>query len=164
MKTTRRAELWRRGILVLDDTLYTNLKLAFCIGNLAWALQRDEGEDKKDVSKIIKLGESTAEAIRNAMEYSDIVLVYLNISPETVLRRRAQKHFVTSHLPFENEENEAIRLHDSIGQRARKLVEEFKILQDLNLPVLDIQNDIDGNEAIESTTTTVKSILDNLFD
>ena len=98
------------------------------------------------------------------MEYSDIVLVYLNISPETVLRRRAQKDFVTSHLPFVNEEDEAIRLHDSIGQRARKLVDEFKMLQDLNLPVLDIQNDIDGNEAIESTTTTVKSFIDNLFD
>ena len=87
------------------------------------------------------------------------MLVYLNIDAETTVRRRANPAFLTSWLPFSDEIAEATRLQDFLGSGAKKLLESEEALCDLCLPIFEIDNNLDGQEFIETAVSVISDFL-----
>ena len=100
-----------------------------------------------------------AAAIIDAQKTHQVVLVYLNINAETTVRRRANPEFLKSTLPFSDEIAEATRLENFLGSGAKKLVETEESLPGLFLPILDIDNNKDGKEFIETTSSAILKFL-----
>ena len=132
------------------------------IGNLAWALQRkymtstaDEDEYKRQ-----ELIQKTRQAIEAEIKRGQRVLVvFLDISLETMIRRRANDLYNTSILLFEDEIKGAQILHTNIGERVKSILKDHQILSDFNIPVLYIDNNNDGDEAILNTVKQVLKFL-----
>ena len=85
-------------------------------------------------------------------------MVYLNIDAETTVRR-ANPAFLTSWLPFSDEIAEATRLQDFLGSGAKKLLESEEALRDLCLPIIEIDNNLDGQEFIETAVSVISDFL-----
>ena len=118
---------------------------------MAWALQRGEKEPKEEdiiVDEVVK-------AISAAQKTHKVLLVYLNVTPETTMRRRANPDFATSLLPFSDEIEESTCLHKVLGPGARHLVENSEALKHLSIPVLEVENNRDGRNFIEAVASTV---------
>ena len=125
--------------------------LLFSVGNLAWALQRGEKEPKEEdiiVDEVVK-------AISAAQKTHKVLLVYLNVTPETTMRRRANPDFATSMLPFSDEIEESTRLYKVLGPGARNWVESSAALRDLSIPILEVENNRDGQNFIEAAVSII---------
>jgi hypothetical protein len=118
---------------------------------LAWALQRGEKEPTEEDTKV----DNVAKAISAAQKTHKVLLVYLNVTAETTIRRRANPDFVTSKLPFFDEIEESTRLHKVLGPGARNLVENSEALRDLSISILEVENNRDGWIFIEALASTV---------
>ena len=134
------------------------------IGNLAWALQREipgsmlTAEDNEETRQY--LIEKTRHAIQvEQSKGRQVIAIYLDVSAESMIRRRSNKHYETSILPFEDEVASANHLYKTIGQRVKSLLQNKNELGDLNIPLLCIENNNDGVEAINNTLSKVLKFL-----
>ena len=80
-----------------------------------------------------------------------VLFVHLNITSETSVRRR-QIRRNAERLPMNNEQVECAELHSALDVRGVQLLREF---EDLNLPVLVLDNSKDGEAAIEETSRRI---------
>jgi len=133
------------------------------IGNLAWALQRtisslgdtsvDDCNDKLRGTLI----ERTVTSIREELLARDMRLlcVFLRSSVATMQRRRGSTDYKTSDLPMLDESVELPRLHKALDGRADELLNGHALFKPLHLNVLPVENNEDGDEAIDAVVDTI---------
>ena len=128
-------------------------------GNLAWALQRGNSEDglKEDMKMI--LIEKAAKAIKEDQKRHQVLIVYMNVSSETTVRRRKNPDFITSQLPFDDEVEESNRLHDALGPGVKQMLANCEHLRDLSVPILEVENNEDGTEFIEAAALNILNFI-----
>ena len=127
---------------------------------MAWALQRGSKEGENEEDRKIKIVDKAAKAISNAQKTHKVLLVYLNVNAETTIRRRANPSFATSTLPFANEFEESNLLHGALGPAARELLADSEPLRDLSIPILEVENNGDGQEFIEAAVSSIISFIE----
>ncbi|CAK9022042.1 unnamed protein product [Durusdinium trenchii] len=128
------------------------------LGNFVWALTR-RPEQHGD------LLQRAVDAIRQEQEAGIVLLMLLTITPETMVRRRAQ--FPTSALTFQDEETDAKKLSRATGEKLKEILEEmstgtfrqngFEGLK--SLPVLTLDNNQDGEAALKDTVDAIVDFI-----
>ena len=103
--------------------------------------------------------ENTVKAISDAQKTHKVLLVYLNVDPETTVRRRANPQFIKSKLPFSDEMVESTRLHNVLGTGTRKFLENTSALRDLCLPILEVENNGDGEDFMEFAVSAIMNFI-----
>ena len=126
------------------------------VGNLAWELQRQSTETLEDDTK--RRLEKTRVSIQEESSNRRCVLfVLLDISPETSRRRRHEDKANALRLPLADEAAECCRLHQVLQQRGRELLDDIN--QNLELPVLVLNNDKDGDKSMEEISRKILSFI-----
>lgn len=79
---------------------------------------------------------------------------------DTMLRRRASTVFETSVLPFDPsvEHEELGRIHSAIGCGVLQLLQD-SLLAELQIPLLVVENDKDGDEARAAAVETILGFI-----
>jgi shikimate kinase len=128
------------------------------VGNLLWALQRKNKEnnqtpyDSFDIKRA--LCNKTITAIKSEVQQNkNVVFIFLDITAETMRRRRAHNNDCIERLSLKNEYQDTEDLHEFIGNKALEVFHELK----LNLPILTIDNNNDDESAI-------KDVVDKIID
>lgn len=123
------------------------------VGNLAWALQR--GAEAKTRATRDTLEQRARDGLRAELARREVLLVFLDVSAITTVRRRAT--YAHSVLPFADEHAEAARLHAVLGERGRQLTASFE--RELRVPALYLHNDEDGEGAIDGIVASVVAFV-----
>jgi hypothetical protein len=132
------------------------------VGNLAWALQRRNESDQQlpeeDQKRLIK---NSQEAIKaESSDRSSVLFVQLEIEPETCLRRRKKYIDNAMRLPMfdGDDKDECYRLHECLQIRSsHELLPDF--VEDLQIPLLVLGNDTDGEDAIEESARKIVGFI-----
>ena len=137
------------------------------VGNLAWALFRQDIADTKEAEASIANSLSSEDAraehvrlagiaIQKEMKRRSVLVVHLGISPEDSVRRRRQSTKnsnvdASSRIPMVNELEECYELHQALDVRVHE--ELLRMHKEIGLPVLVLDNSRDDN--IEGTVQVV---------
>mmetsp|Transcript_4547 Transcript_4547/g.10182 ORF Transcript_4547/g.10182 Transcript_4547/m.10182 type:complete len:552 (-) Transcript_4547:48-1703(-) len=125
------------------------------IGNLAWTLQR-ESNSPLESSAILR----AHNAIRDEMRRRTVVMVHLQSSSDASVRRRRQHPENALRLPMSDEESECIRLHKVLDLRAVDLLRAVE--KNMNVPLLVLGNDEDGEEAMGARLARIVEFVDRI--
>ena len=127
------------------------------VGNLAWALQRNESTVANTNELQKELRETTQKAIVDELSKNVAVLfVYLDVTPETMVTRRNKDQENKTRLPMNDEFTECKRLHQVLGMEGISIMNDLK---HLNIPILKVQNNLTGPDAICEITRSVISFI-----
>mmetsp|Transcript_39396 Transcript_39396/g.64528 ORF Transcript_39396/g.64528 Transcript_39396/m.64528 type:complete len:98 (+) Transcript_39396:246-539(+) len=91
------------------------------------------------------------------MERGDIVMVHLQTSPETTVRRRNKQPENVLRLPMSDEECESRRLHTALDVHGVQLLHDFE--GELKFPILILSNNDDGGEAMGDKIRQIEKYL-----
>eukprot|EP00435_Cladocopium_sp_Y103_P061912 s223_g23.t1 len=121
------------------------------LGNFVWALTR-RPEQHGDLLK------RAEDAIQQEQEATIVLLVLLKINPATMVRRRAT--FQTSALAFQDEEADASKLAKATGEKLDQMLGEHDFcFRHGKLPVLKLDNNQDGEEALNDTVDAIVDFI-----
>lgn len=121
------------------------------IGNLAWTLQRSS---EKDIDSVTS---RAYQAIREEIQRGTVLMVHLQSSPDASARRRRLHPENAQRLPMVDEHKECVRLHSALDVR---VVELLQVVEDtMHVPLLVIDNEQDGEEAIRITLSRIADFV-----
>lgn len=121
------------------------------LGNFVWALTR-RPEQHGDLLK------RAVDAIQQEREATIVLFVLLKINPATMVRRRAT--FQTSALAFQDEEADASKLAKATGEKLDQMLgERHFCFPHGELPVLKLDNNQDGEEALNDTVDAIVDFI-----
>ena len=127
------------------------------VGNLAWALQRGQvPPDSTDKARAPLLARTLAAVEAEVRRGRRVLAVHLDVSPETIMRRRLQ--FNVSLLPLTNEKEGVSHLHQALGIRTDELLME-EWFQNTSIPVLRLNNNEDGEAAMADIIKKVLAFI-----
>lgn len=121
------------------------------LGNFVWAITR-RPEQHGDLLK------RAVDAIQQEQEATIVLLVLLKINPSTMVRRRAT--FQTSAMAFQDEEVDASKLAKATGEKLDQMLGEHDFcFPHGKLPVLKLDNNQDGEEALNDTVDAIVDFI-----
>ncbi|KAI0563255.1 Thymidylate kinase [Gracilaria domingensis] len=129
------------------------------VGNMAWSLlrQKSSTESQQNAGQVIERAKA---AIRSELEKAVVLFVHLRIEVETCIRRRRIEEN-SKRIPMIDESHECAELHEALDVQGAELLSEFA---DLSIPVLQVQNSEDGDQAMhESLRQIVHFVNRNLW-
>lgn len=97
--------------------------------------------------------------VQDEMQQRSIIMVHLQTSFETTIRRRREHTENVLRLPMSKEEDECLRLHTALDLRGLELLREFR--QEFEIPLLVINNDEDEEEAMGARIRQIVEFLES---
>ena len=141
-----------RDILFQDSNNSTRVVETWHVGNGAWYNLRQQHKQKNSSTEL----ERYKIAIAKHQESSLVLVIQLTVaSPSTMIRRRALDTGNSKRLPMQDEEKECNQLFLALQDSNLNDV----MLDSFGIPLLQIDNDDDGGEAMEKILLDVLSFV-----
>lgn len=123
------------------------------VGNLGWALLRKKNSHGVSGEHDNALVERARAAVLEQCESNVTLLVHLDTSLESTIRRRQEDEYNRKRIPIqENVESECKELHDFLNADVKTHLETYEAA---GIPTLIVENSRDGESSLDKTAMEI---------